>query len=154
MYRTFRSISSSCGRDLLQLKDAVRTKVHTGSAVYAFYWLFLLAKSNGSHQASLLAAATADASIFVKDHTAIRSLLHGTCRTSSSTGRILATATDHHAKVALNSTLGLNFDGTVLKRYGASPCSAAGKHTAQAANAALRMSHLQTASLLGLLGGC
>lgn len=131
----------------------MRAKVYTGSAVDAFYGFFFLAKSYGPHQAGLLTTTTADAAVFVKDYTAIRPLLHGACGAGSGTGRILATATNNHSEVALNSALGLNFDGTVLKRYGTGPCSAAGKHAAQAAYAALRMSNLQTASLFGLLGG-
>jgi hypothetical protein len=153
MYKTFRSISSSGSGDILKLEDAMRAKIYTGTAVYAFYGLFLLAESYGPHQAGLLTATAADAAVLVKDYTAIRPLLHGTCRAGSSTGRILATATNNYSEVALNSTLSLDLDGTVLKRYGASPCSTASKHTAQAADAALGMCNLQTASLLGLLGG-
>ncbi len=127
----------------------MRAEVHAGSAVYAFDGLFLLAQGDGAHQAGLLAVAAAGAEVLVKDHTAVRLLLQGTRRGRPGTGRILAAAADHHAKIALDSALGLHLDGAVLQgdRAGANP--AAGEHAAQAAYAALGMGHLEAAALFG-----
>jgi len=54
----------------------------------------------------------------------------------------------HHTKVAFNSALGLDLDGAVLQRDSACASPAACEHAAQAAYAALRVGHLQTAALL------
>ena len=118
--------------------------------MYAFDGLFLLAQGYSAHQAGLLAAAAADAAVLVKDHTAVRPLLHGTRGSGSGTGRILAAATDHDAKVTLNAALCLHLDGAVLQGDRAGTGPAASEHAAQAADAAFRMGHLEAAALPGL----
>jgi hypothetical protein len=128
----------------------MRAEVHAGSAVNAFYGLFLLAKGYRANQTGLLAATATDAAVLVKDHTAVLPLLHGARRAGSGAGRILAGAADHHAKITLNAALRLHLDGAVLQGDGARARAAASEHAAKAAYAALGMGHLEAAALPGL----
>jgi hypothetical protein len=114
--------------------------------VNAFDGFFLLSQGYGANQTGLLAAAATDAAVLVKDHTAVWPLLHGARGASAGTGRVLAAAADHNAKIALNAALRLHLDGAVLQGDGACARAAASEHAAKAADAALGMSHLEAAS--------
>lgn len=128
----------------------MRAEVHAGSAVNAFDGLFLFTKGYRAHQAGLLAAAATDAAVLVKDHTAVGPLLHGARRASAGTGWVLAAATYHHAKIALNAALRLHLDGAVLQGDSARAHAAASEHAAKATDAALGMGHLEAAARPGL----
>ena len=125
------------------------TELDARAAMDALYGHLLLAQGNGSYQTGLLAAAAAGTEIFVKYHHSTRLLLQGTGGTGPGAGRIAAGPADHNPIVSLNATLGLDLDGAAVQGDGAAPDAAAGKHAAQAAYAALGMSHLQAAAHFG-----
>jgi hypothetical protein len=150
MYRTFRSISSSRHGNLFHLENAMRAKIHTGTAMNTFDGQFLFSYGDGSHQAGLFTFSAACTTILVEDHPAIRLLLQCTLRAGSGAGRVLAAATDHDPEVALNPALSLDLYGAVLQGDRAFASPAAGEHASQAAYAALGMGHLQAAAHFGL----
>jgi len=78
----------------------------------------------------------------VEDNAPVSFLLQSSCGAGAGAGCILAAPADHDAKVALNASLSLDLDGAVLQRCSPGVDSAAGKHTPQASDAALRMSYL------------
>jgi len=131
----------------------MRTEVHAGSTMNAFDGLLLLVQGYRAHQAGLLAAAAADAAIFVKDHTAVWPLLHSARGACFGTGRVLTGPADDHTEIAFNSALRLHLDGAVLQGDGAGTNPAASEHAAVAADAALRMGHLESAASSGLCWG-
>jgi hypothetical protein len=128
----------------------MRAEGHAGSAVHALDRLSFFSERYGSYQACFLALAASSAEIFVENHTTIRFSLQGSRRTGSNAGRILAAAADDNAKVALNSSLRLYLNGAILQRGLAGVNAAACKHASQAADAALRMGHLEATALPGL----
>jgi hypothetical protein len=121
-------------------------EVNALSTVNAFDGLFILVQGYCANQTCLLAVAAAGAAILMKDHTAVWPLLHGARGARFGTGRILAAAADHHAKITLDSALCLYLDGAVLQGDRARARAAAGEHAAQTAYAALGMGHLESAA--------
>jgi hypothetical protein len=137
----------------------MRAEGHAGPTVHALDRLSFFPNGNGSNQARFLALAASSAEIFMENHTTIRFSLQGSSRTGSNAGRILAAAADDNAEVAFNTSLRLYLDGAILQRGLAGVNAAACKHASQAADAALRMGHLQATPFLGplncfFIGGC
>jgi len=122
----------------------MRAECHACPTVPALHRLSLAVQGYCPDKTGFCALAATGAQITLELHTAFRPPAERPRRTGPHTRGVLAVMADDHVRIALYPTLGANLDGRPLQRGVAGVYSAAGKHAAKAADASLRMGHLQS----------